>query len=66
MILKRRHTFVAAVIAIVILLAQSTWRGGTGALDSPQDRPTDDAPYEAKQTAKPLGVPVQIFQRHKA
>jgi hypothetical protein len=61
MILKRRHIFVAAVIAVVVLLVQSTWRGRTEVLNFPQDRPTDDAAFEAKQTAKLLGVPVHNF-----
>lgn len=59
---KRGHIFVAAVITIVILLVQSTWwRGRTEGLISPQDRPADDTAFEAAQTAKLLGVPVQSF-----
>lgn len=61
MILKRRHIFVATVIAVVILLVQSTWRGRTEVLNFPQHRPTGDAAFEARQTAKLLGVPVQNF-----
>jgi hypothetical protein len=61
MILKRRHTFVAVVIAVVILLVQSSWRGRTEVLNFPQDRTTDDTAFEAKQTAKLLGVAVQDF-----
>jgi hypothetical protein len=59
--LKRRHIFVAAVIALVILLVQSAWHGRTEVLNLPQGRPADDVTFEAEQTAKLLGVPVQNF-----
>src|SRR6266404_3530473 len=62
MILNVRHIFVAAVIAVVILLVQSIWRGRTEVLDVPQDRPADDVAFEAAQTSKLLGVPVQNFR----
>jgi hypothetical protein len=61
MILRRRHIFVAAVVAVAILLVQSTWSGRTESLNLPQDRPTDDPAFEARQTAMLLGVPVQNF-----
>jgi hypothetical protein len=52
MILKHRHIFVAAVIGVVILLIQLALSGRTEVLDFPQDRPADDAAFEAAQTAK--------------
>lgn len=61
MILKRCHTFVAVVIAVVILLIQSALSGKTEGLNFSQDRPADDVAFEAMQTAKLLGVRVQNF-----
>ena len=58
---KRRHIFVATVIGVVTLLIQSALTGRTEVFVFPQDRPADDAAFEAAQTAKLLGVPVQTF-----
>ena len=61
MILKRLHAFGAALLAVLLLLVPSAWRGHTEGISVPQDRPTDDIAFEASQTAKLLGAPVQHF-----
>jgi hypothetical protein len=58
---KRRHISIAAVLGLVMLFIGSTLSGRTEVRDFPQDRPADDAAFEAAQTAKLLGVPVQNF-----
>jgi hypothetical protein len=61
MILKRRHIFVAVALGLVMLFIGSALSGRTEELDFPQDRPADDVAFEASQTAKLLGIPVQNF-----
>ena len=59
--IKRHHIFVAATLGLVMLFVGSALSRRTEALDLPQDRPADDAAFEAAQTAKLLGVPLQNF-----
>lgn len=58
---KHGHILFAAILSLVGLSLGLPWRGRTEALDLPQDRPGDDVAFEAAQTAKLLGVPVQNF-----
>jgi hypothetical protein len=58
---KRHHISIAAVLGLVMLFIGSAFIGRTKVLDPPQDQPADDIAFEAAQTAKLLGVPVQNF-----
>ena len=59
--IKRRYIFGAIIVAFLFFLTHSTPSvRPTKALGYPQDQPDPNA-FEAKQTAKALGVPVQIF-----
>ncbi|MFS8085225.1 MAG: hypothetical protein ACMG6H_06310 [Acidobacteriota bacterium] len=58
---KHSHIFVAIAINLVTLIVASTLCGRTEAFDAPQDQPVDDIAFEAAQTAKLLGVPLQNF-----
>ncbi|HVS80946.1 MAG TPA: hypothetical protein VHE60_04370 [Pyrinomonadaceae bacterium] len=60
--INRRHIFVAAALGLVMFLIGSTLSGRTEVLDFLQARPSaEDSAFEASQTAKLLGVPVQNF-----
>ena len=63
--IKRRPIFPVTVFILVLLVFGSTLSGRTEVSD-PQDRPTDDIAFEAAQTAKLLGVPVQNFPAPQA
>ena len=59
--IKRDRSLVAASLVLGMLLISSTLSGRADVFDFPQTRPADDAAFEARQTAKLLGVPVSNF-----